>query len=189
MRHTLIFFLIALSAAAQTNSGFPTNQSATSSNAAQAQAEMKESFAKAQRIEQIRTACIEQRRRISGKILKILPDGLVVESGYTNLSRYPLDRQWLVPGTAVADRATNAIEGTQAGTVCIGLVFLTDLPRSPGVKPRVYDYVNLEAFPAGNYTYVSVGDVRRTVRRFSSKLPKAVEWNFDESEKEKTRPK
>ena len=190
MRHILIFVLIALSARAQTNSGVITNQAAASSNAAtqSVQAQMKESLAMAQRIEQIRASCIEQRRRISGKILKMLPDGIVVDSGYTNLSRHPLDRQWLVPRTAVAARTPNAIEGNQPGDICIGLVFLTDLPRSPGAKPKLYDYVNLEAFPAGDYTYVSVGDIRRTVRKFSSKLPKAVEWNFEHSEKEKTPP-
>src|SRR5262249_13376010 len=130
--HVLIFLLIAFPARAQTNSGVPAKQPVTSSNAAtpEIQAQMKESFAKAQHIQEIRASCIEQRRRICGKIMKLLPDGIVVDSGYTNLSRHPFERQWLVPHTAVADRATNAVEANQPGANCIGLVFLTDLPRS-----------------------------------------------------------
>jgi hypothetical protein len=36
----------------------------------------------------------------------------------------------------------------------------------------------LEGYPAGQYTYTSIGDVYRTVRRFSVSLPKAVRLNF-----------
>jgi hypothetical protein len=52
----------------------------------------------------VRAACIEGRRLICGKILEILPAGLIVESGYTNLLREPLSRSWLIPGTAEASR-------------------------------------------------------------------------------------
>lgn len=50
------------------------------------------------RAEQIRAAGIQGRRSICGRILKILPDGLVVESGYTSLLRPELSHSWLVPG-------------------------------------------------------------------------------------------
>ncbi len=40
------------------------------------------------------------------------------------------------------------------------------------VKP--YDYVVLRGYPAGDFTYSSVGDIQRTVRRFSVGLETAV---------------
>jgi len=143
--------------------------------------------ARAQDIEKTRQACIENRRMICGKILKIQTDGLVIDSGYTNLTRYPLNRSWLVPGTALATRATNVIEGRQPDSVCMGLVFLTDLPKTP--RPRLYDYVDLEAFPMGQSMYTSVGDVQRSIRKFSCKLAKALEWNLQNRQKQYTQPK
>lgn len=150
---------------------------------------MNQDVAFAQQVEKIRIQCIVNRRMICGKILKIEPDGLVIDSGYTNLTRYPLNRSWLVPGAAVAARATNVIEGIQPDSICIGRVFLTDLPRITGAKPKLYDYVNLEAFPMGKYTYNSVGDLQRTVRKFSTKLPKAVEWQLQQNQKQNPPPK
>ena len=143
------------------------------------------SLAEAQRVEQIRAECIQSRRRICGKILKITAEGLVIDSGYTNLMRTPLNRSWLIPGTAKVDRATNLIEANQPGAVCLGPIYLTEIPKKPGAKPQLYDYVNLEAFPAGQYTWTSVGDVQRTLRRFSTKIEKAIEWRLDETDNEK----
>jgi hypothetical protein len=163
----LLFFLAGFAASAQTNGV------AASSNA----------VLNALHVEKIRQECIENRRLIAGKILQIQPDGLVIDSGYTNLDRYPLNRFWLVPGTAIAARATNVIEAKQPDSVCIGLVFLTDLPPTAGHTPRLYDYVHLEAFPMGQYTYNSVGDVRRAIRRFSTKLPRAIEWQLNSEAK------
>jgi hypothetical protein len=134
-------------------------------------------------IEKVRQECIDNRRMIAGKILQIQPDGLVIDSGYTNLDRYPLNRSWLAPGTAVATRATNVLESKQPDSICIGLVFLTNLPPVSGRTPKLYDYVHLEGFPMGQYTYHSVGDVRRTIRRFSAKLPKAIEWQLNSEKK------
>jgi hypothetical protein len=135
----------------------------------------------AQKDTDIRMDCIQHRRSICGKVLKILPDGLVVDSGYTNLMRPPLNRSWVVPGNVISQRATYLVEGDQPESVCVGLVFLTDLPKKP--IPKVFDYVNLVGFPAGNYTYTSVGDVHRTVRRFSTKLAKSIQWKMDKAEK------
>ena len=136
----------------------------------------------AQRMEAIRVDCIQNRRTICGKILKVLPEGLVIDSGYTNLMRDPLNRKWLVPGSVQEKAPVNVVEGNQPAAVCIGLVFLTDLPRKP--VPKVYDYVDLTGFPAGQFTYTSVGDVRRTVRKFSAKLNRLVQSRFDESQKQ-----
>jgi hypothetical protein len=61
----------------------------------------------AQRIEDIRLDCIQKRRTFCGKILKVLPDGLVIDSGYTNIMRDPLNHSWLVPGSVKAEQATN----------------------------------------------------------------------------------
>jgi hypothetical protein len=181
----LAFVFAPLLAGAQTNSPGTSTNVVRHSGADQ----VNQDVAYAQQVEKVRQQCIENRRMICGKILKIQPDGLVIDSGYTNLSRYPLDRSWLVPGTAVAARATNVIEGNQPDSICIGQVFLTDLPGITGSKPKLYDYVSLEAFPMGQYTYNSVGDLQRTIRRFSTKLPKVIEWQLQKTQKQNPQPK
>jgi hypothetical protein len=126
----------------------------------------------------MRAECIQGRRIICGKILKVLPTGLVVDSGYTSLMRHPLDRSWLIPGTVEAAREANLVEKNEPDCVCVGLVFVTDLPKLRRAKPKLYDYINLQAFPAGHFTYNSVGTIQRTVRRFSGSLPVAVRANL-----------
>ena len=170
VKFALPTLFIALSASAQSNPPASTTNGAENPE-----------LAWALKVEQIRTNCIQNRRRICGKILKILPEGLVVDSGYTNLVRTQIERSWLIPGTVAADRAKNIIEEKQPGAFCIGLVFVTDLPKLPHGKPKLYDYVNLEAFPEGQFSYTSVGDVHRTVRKFSTKLTKAVEYEVRET--------
>jgi hypothetical protein len=136
-----------------------------------------------QAAEAVRTNCIQGRRIICGKILKVLPGGLVVDSGYTSLMRHPLDRNWLIPGTVEAEREPNLVEKNEPDCVCVGLVFLTDIPKSSKVKPKVLDYVVLHAFPTGHVTYTSVGSIQRTVRRFSGSLPTAVQLNLNAGQK------
>jgi hypothetical protein len=121
--------------------------------------------------EQIRAQCLEGRRSICGRIVRILPEGLLVEAGYTNLLREPLTKSWLVPGTAVASPAQNLVESKEPGAICVGTVFLTDLPRG---KPHLYDYVILAGYPTGEFTYAAVGNINKTARRFSANLDKAV---------------
>lgn len=131
-----------------------------------------------QHAEEVRAQSLAGRRLVCGKILKVLPDGLVVESGYTNLLRESLGKSWLLPGTVSATRPSNLVEGKGPGCVAIGLVFLTGLPKSHSEKPRQYDYVVLQGYPAGQYTYTSVADLKRTVRRFATTLPNAVQLNL-----------
>ena len=133
--------------------------------------------------EQVRAACIQGRRSISGRILRMVPEGLIVECGYTNLAREPLNKSWLVPGTVVASRAANLVEGNEPDSPCVGEILLTDLPKGRGAKPHPYDYVIIRGFPAGQFTYTSVGDVKKTVRRFSASLNAAVKINFAAAEK------
>jgi hypothetical protein len=61
----------AISALAQTNTDAPGERPAAISNS------------RAPSIEEIRAVCIDGRRSICGKILKVLPDGLIVDSGYS----------------------------------------------------------------------------------------------------------
>ena len=126
--------------------------------------------------EQLRAQGIAGRRSICGKILRIFPNGILVESGYTNLLRAPLTRSWLVPGGVVASRAQNLVESKEPGALCVGTVFLTDLPKRG--KPRQYDYVIIAGYPTGEFTYTSVGTVKKTVRRFSANLDQAVQENL-----------
>jgi hypothetical protein len=187
VRLALLFVIAALSAPAQTNSVLPTNRLNAISNSPtkSVQNQTNQGLAIATRVEEIRAACIQSRRLICGKILKVLPEGLVVDSGYSSLMRPSLGGSWLVPGTVVAPRDASAVEGNQPDAICIGVVFLTDLPKLRGAKPKVYDYVRIEAFPAGRATYTSVGDLQRTVRKFSAKLANATRWKFEENEKQK----
>jgi uncharacterized repeat protein (TIGR03806 family) len=122
--------------------------------------------------EQIRSSLIQGRRLICGRVLQVLPEGLVVDSGYTNLLRHPLTQSWVAPSTVSADRPSNLVEGGEPGAVCVGLVFLTDIPKRPPV--RQYDFVLIQGYPAGNYSYTSVPPITRTIRKFAAGLETAV---------------
>jgi hypothetical protein len=188
-RFFLLLFLTTFSALAQSNLVATASNSPPQIVLAQTnQSAAIESPSIDERAAQIRAACIQGRRSICGKILKVLPDGLVVESGYTNLMRSPLDREWLIPGTAVASRATGLVEGNTPGSVCVGLVFITDIPKSRRVKPKPYDYVIIQGYPAGQYTYTSLGTIQRTIRRFAAGLPTAVNLCLAAEEQTPTSP-
>jgi hypothetical protein len=139
----------------------------------------------AQAAEKIRTDCIRSRRCLCGMILKVVPDGLIVDSGYTNLLHASTNAFWLVPGSTAVSRSKPVIEAAEPGCPCVGLVFISDLPKKHGatVKPKQYDYVVLTGYPAGHYVYTSVGTVQKTVRRFSASLLKAVDLNLAAEEK------
>jgi len=181
----LLFILAVLSASAQTNPPAPADRPEIFPTQANP------GLSPAQRYEKTRVDCIQARRIICGKILKVLPNGLVIESGYTNLMRAPLNKSWLIPGTVMATRPANLVEANEPDTVCVGLVFLADQPKSRGKpkKPKIYDYVNVEGFPVGQYTYTSVGGIQRTVRQFTTKLAKATQWHFDQGEPQNPPPK
>jgi len=51
-----------------------------------------------------------------------------------------------------------------AGTAspCIGTVLLTDFPKRPAVN--LYDYVLLQAYPAGEYLFTPVPGVQKPIR-------------------------
>ena len=132
---------------------------------------------RAQRAEQIRTTCINGCRHICGQVLQILPDGLVVDSGYTTLMNPPLNKSWLVRGTVSVTRDPAAIEANSPGAPCIGLIFLTDLPKKPAVN--LYDYVTIQGYPAGQSTYVPVPGVQKLIRKFAVRLPTAVRLNLN----------
>lgn len=135
-----------------------------------------------ERSEQMRATCIAGRRSICGKILQIFPNGILVESGYTNLLREPLTRSWLVPGTVSAARTEHLVESREPGALCVGVIFLSDLPRG---KPKQYDYVIICGYPAGEFSYTSAGAMRKTVRRFSANVDKAVQANLAVTQEQK----
>ena len=179
MKHALLLVLAGMSAWGQTNNILPNSgEEAVTAPAQIISITTNQEVSPNRDVEQVRNTCIQGRRSICGKILQVLPDGLVVESGYTNLLREPLTSSWLVPGTVIANRAANLLEGTSPGSMCVGTVFLTDLPKSKKLKPKRFDYVIIQGYPAGQSTYASVGTVRKTVRRFSAQLSRAVAWNL-----------
>lgn len=133
------------------------------------------------RFEQIRLRCIEGRRYVAGRVLQVLPEGLVVDSGYSQLLSPPLNRSWLVSGTVSVNRDPNAVEENKPDAVCVGVVLLSKYPKKPAVKQ--YDYVVMHAYPAGDYLYTPVPGVQKIVRRFSASLDRAVEFIMDRESK------
>jgi hypothetical protein len=131
------------------------------------------------RAEQIRTDCINGRRLICGRVLQISPDGLVVDSGYTDLLREPLTQSWVVPGNVSVSRNPNILELNAPETPCIGLVFLTDIPKRQ--KAKIFDYVVIMGYPAGSYVYSPAANVEKTIREFSGGLDTAVRLNLQMS--------
>ena len=125
-----------------------------------------------QRAADIRTACVNGRRCVCGKVIKIVPEGLIVESGYTALMHPPFAGSWVIPAGALVNRDPKLIERDQPASPCIGTVLLTDFPRRPEVK--LYDYVLLQAYPAGDYTFVPVPGVEKQIRKFAGGLDTAV---------------
>jgi hypothetical protein len=176
MKWTILFLLTTLSAWPQTTNNFNGPAAVISGQ------NSTNLLPAAPSAEQVRTDCINKRRSVCGRIIKILPDGIIVHSGYANLLREPFLLSWLVPATVNVTLADHLIEGDTPGTLCVGLVFLTDLPKGRG-KPEVNDYVILEGYPCGNFNYNSVGDVKHVIRRFSNNLDKAVKINLAASEK------
>ena len=81
MKFAILFFLAALPALAQTNVGGFTDRPGAISNSPpetfQSQTNRDPSIV--EQAEQMRAACINGRRSICGKVLQILPDGLVVD--------------------------------------------------------------------------------------------------------------
>jgi len=172
MNATTLFLLITLCAwlpaMAQTNVAISTNQT-------------NEQSLRAQRAAEIRAACINGRRCICGKVIKIVPEGLVVESGYTALMEPPFTESWVIPGGALVNRDSKLIERSEPASPCIGTVLLTDFPKRPAVK--LYDYVLLQAYPAGQYLYVPVPGVEKPIRKFSGGLDTAIKLNLETGDK------
>jgi hypothetical protein len=134
----------------------------------------------AARSEEIRATCVEGRRYICGKVMQIVPEGLVVDSGYADLLNPPLNKSWIVPGAASLTRNPAAIEEKKSDAICIGLVFVTAFPKKP--KVNEYDYVTLHVYPCGEYRYTPVPGVEKKIRRFSGSLELAVKLNLQKSE-------
>jgi hypothetical protein len=168
---TVFTGLAETSAATSTNS--PTPSGSLSAPA--------QPFNSDQRAEQIRTACIEGRRFISGRVVQVTPEGLVVDSGYKQLLSPPFNHSWVVRGTASVDRDPHAVEQKKPDAVCVGLVFLSNIPKRPAV--RNYDYVVIHGYPTGDHVYVPVPGVEKTIRGFSASLERAVQINLDRERK------
>ena len=122
---------------------------------------------------------------LCGRVLEITNNGVVLDSGYTDLLHEPINRYWVVPGNVTASRDPNAIEATEPGSPCIGTVFLnlTDAPKRGGRPIHPYDYILLLAYPIGSYDYVPVAPVTKKIRKFTGTLEMAVAINYSEEQK------
>lgn len=176
MKFLLLTFLAALAGCAHENAVVRTQEVAPAQTAA-VPAPAVPASVNVDRAEQVRMDCIAGRRLICGKVLKVFPDGLVVDSGYTDLLRPPLTESWVVPGTVTAHRNPAVLELNEPGTPCIGLAFLTDIPKRQ--KVNQFDYVILMGYPAGQYIYTPAPNVEKTIRKFSAGLDTAVKLNLE----------
>lgn len=179
MRRLLLLFVAILTGCVHENAVVRTEKVAPAQTTVPASLEP--AATTAVRAEQIRKDCIQGRRLICGKVLKVFPDGLVVDSGYTDLLRPPLTESWVVPGTVAAQRNTTVLELNEPGTPCIGLAFLTDIPKRQTVKQ--FDYVILMGYPAGQYVYTPAPNVQKTIRKFAAGLETAVKLNLQSGKK------
>ena len=137
--------------------------------------------APAVRAEKVRTECVEGRRFVCGRVLAVSAAGLVVDSGYSALLNPPFNQSWVVRRNASVSRDSAAVEEKRPDAMCIGQVFLSDIPKRPEVK--VYDYVVLHAYPAGQEIYRPVPGIEKKLRRFSASLERAVKWKLEDGEK------
>jgi hypothetical protein len=161
----LILFSALLSASAQTNVTSSTNQMSV----------------RDQRAAEIRTACINGRRCVCGKVIKIVAEGLIVDSGYTALMNPPFTQSWVIPGGALVNRDAKLLERSKPASPCIGTVLLTDFPKRPAVN--LYDYVLLQGYPAGEYLYTPVPGIQKPIRRFAGGLDTAVKIRLEIADK------
>jgi hypothetical protein len=137
-------------------------------------------------VEQTRQACLQGRRQICGRVLQISSAGLVIESGYSALLRPPLNKSWLVTGTVSLTKDLQGLELNEPGSPCIGLVLLATFPKKPEVK--LYDYVVIQGYPAGQHEYSPVPGVQKSIRKFVAGLDTAVQLSPSGSEKQPQRP-
>ncbi|MGH7970059.1 MAG: hypothetical protein ACREIC_15160, partial [Limisphaerales bacterium] len=87
----------------------------------------------------------------------------------------------VVRGNVSVTRNPSLVEEKKADAVCVGLVFLTNIPKRPSVKP--YDYVVIHGYPAGEHLYRPVPGVEKKIRQYSASLERAVSANLAASEK------
>jgi hypothetical protein len=166
---------------ADTNLVSSTNKTASTRPAEKASLAPGAQNALAQRGEEVRMACIEGRRYVCGRVLQILPEGLVVDSGYADLLKPPFNQSWVVRANVEVHKNPSLIEEKKPDAICVGLVFLTNIPKRPTVKP--YDYVVIHGYPAGEHVYAPVPGVDKTIRQFSASLERAVTLTLAASEK------
>lgn len=158
-----------------------TNKSATNRITTLSPAERAAALQKAQRAEKIRAACIEGRRYVAGRVMQVTTNGLAVDSGYASLLQPPFNQSWVVRSTASVEKDSHMVEENHPDAVCVGLVWLANTPKRPQLK--LYDYVVIHAYPAGEQIYRPVPGVEKKLRRFSASLENAILTASDHCEK------
>ena len=113
----------------------------------------------------LKARLVQGSRRVDGKILQKISDGLLVQSGDHGraLREYREDVYGARGGTMT--------EGNAPGAEALSLVLLQDYP-----DPNMVDdgHVDVIAYPIGLYSYDSVGKSQKTVRKFSCNLDTAI---------------
>jgi hypothetical protein len=112
------------------------------------------------------------RRRIRGKVLQRISEGLLVDSGAATIAYAEETHYGTSPdGDPISWGGGTIAEGKTPGEEALSLVLLQDFP-----DPNMTDggYVDIMAYPVGLYTYETVNQSSKTVRIFSANLDTAI---------------
>lgn len=121
---------------------------------------------------QLRDQLIQGSRRVDGKVLQRISEGLLVDSGAASITRAEERHYGTSPdGNPISWGGGTIMEGNSPGAEALHLVLLQDYP-----DPNVVDdgHVDIFAYPVGLYSYETVGKSQKTVRKFSCNLDAAI---------------
>jgi hypothetical protein len=113
----------------------------------------------------LKAKLVQGSRRVDGKVLQKISEGLLVESG--DLERALQEHNERVYGDTGGVTFESGIPGGEA----LGLVLLVDYP-----DPNMTDegHVDIIAYPLGLFSYDTLNKSSKTVRKFSADLETAI---------------
>ena len=127
---------------------------------------------KARQLEGLKAIFASKSRTVSGKIIQKIPEGLLVESGQSEIDQVGhTDVEFDRMGNMSTSTTATLQEGDTARSLCLGLVLLEDHPRYDQLVDD--NVVVILAYPDGQFSYKSVGGGQKTVRKFTADFNRA----------------
>jgi hypothetical protein len=109
---------------------------------------------------------------IQGKVIQKIPEGLLIDSGRDGLERAKMGEPGFdSQGYLVGSDEWVTENNTHPDTIYIGIVLLTDYGKYQSVADD--EFVASFGFPAGFYTYDTVNNSSKTIRKFTAIISKA----------------